>query len=64
MSERFYVIYNTPARKFFATDGRTVSFNDAERFADAEDARWDLNTLETTGGWRIVGPCIEGERRS
>lgn len=62
MSERFYVIHHSPTRKYFGTDGRAVHFNDAERYANADDARWDLNTLELVGGWRVVGPCEAGER--
>lgn len=62
MSERFYVIHHTPTRKYFGTDGRTVHFGQAEKFANADDARYDLDTLELAGGWRVVGPCIEGDR--
>lgn len=56
-TERFYVIYNTDTKSYLGDENTCTSFESAERFNSSHK----LNAADVADGWRLVGPCVEGE---
>lgn len=61
MHNLYYVIYSPAADLYVNDEGGLGSYAKAAQFGNHADAEWRLNELDECFGFRIVGPCIEGE---